>query len=49
MAGLARGFGCAAERVETPEALAAALRSAFTTPGPVLLDIVVEDPGLFAL
>ncbi|PPK65427.1 benzoylformate decarboxylase [Actinokineospora auranticolor] len=49
MAGLARGFGCPAERVETPEQLQKALKTAFATPGPVLLDVVVADPGLFRL
>jgi len=49
MAQLARGFGCAGERVETPERLREALKSALTSDGPVLLDVVVADPGLFRL
>ncbi|WP_336318761.1 benzoylformate decarboxylase [Streptomyces lavendofoliae] len=49
MAQLARGFGVRGERVETPEGLQAALREALTADGPVLLDVVVADPGLFRL
>lgn len=49
MAGLARGFGCRAERVESADALVAALREALTCDGPMLLDVVVADPGLFRL
>jgi benzoylformate decarboxylase len=49
MAGLARGFGVPAERIETPDQLHAALKTAFTTDGPRLLDVVVADPGLFRL
>ncbi|MEJ2852703.1 MULTISPECIES: benzoylformate decarboxylase [unclassified Saccharothrix] len=49
MAGLARGFGMAGERIETPEQLQSALRRALSADGPVLLDVVVSDPGLFRL
>ncbi|WP_431954795.1 benzoylformate decarboxylase [Actinacidiphila sp. bgisy167] len=49
MAQLARGFGCPAERIETPEQLQAALKTAMSTDGPMLLDVVVADPGLFRL
>jgi benzoylformate decarboxylase len=49
MAGLARGFGCPAERVETPDQLRSSLKSALTADGPMLLDVVVADPGLFRL
>ncbi|MFE6285188.1 benzoylformate decarboxylase [Streptomyces sp. NPDC057877] len=49
MAQLARGFGVRGERVETPEGLRESLRSALTADGPVLLDVVVADPGLFRL
>ncbi|MGM1063934.1 benzoylformate decarboxylase [Saccharothrix sp. Mg75] len=49
MAQLARGFGIAGERVETPEQLQSSLRRALNADGPVLLDVVVSDPGLFRL
>ncbi|WP_181792800.1 benzoylformate decarboxylase [Streptomyces sp. WELS2] len=49
MAQLARGFGCPAERIETPEQLQAALKTAMSADGPMLLDVVVADPGLFRL
>ncbi|WP_433274615.1 benzoylformate decarboxylase [Actinosynnema sp. CS-041913] len=49
MAQLARGFGCRAERIESPEHLRASLKDALTADGPVLLDVVVDDPGLFRL
>ncbi|WP_160159770.1 benzoylformate decarboxylase [Streptomyces sp. WAC05374] len=49
MAQLARGFGVRGERVETPEGLREALRESLTADGPVLLDVVVADPGLFRL
>jgi benzoylformate decarboxylase len=49
MAQLARGFGAHAERVEAPGALRAALREALNADGPMLLDVVVADPGLFRL
>ncbi|MBW4717758.1 benzoylformate decarboxylase [Saccharothrix obliqua] len=49
MAQLARGFGVAGERVETPEQLQQALRRALTADGPVMLDVAVSDPGLFRL
>jgi len=49
MAQLAQGFGCPAERIETPEELRAALKTALTVDGPKLLDVVVADPGLFRL
>ena len=40
--GLARSMGMQAERISEPDALAPALRRAFATPGPKLLDIVVD-------
>jgi len=49
MAALAKGFGCPAERVESPDALRAALKSALAADGPKLVDVVVDDPGLFRL
>ncbi|HEX6355553.1 benzoylformate decarboxylase [Actinophytocola sp.] len=49
MAALARGFGCPAERIESPDGLRAALKAALTADGPMLLDVVVDDPGLFRL
>lgn len=49
MAGLAKGFGCPAERVESPDGLRAAMKAALYAEGPMLLDVVVEDPGLFRL
>jgi benzoylformate decarboxylase len=49
MATLARGFGCPAERVESPDELRPALKTALNADGPMLLDVVVEDPGLFRL
>jgi benzoylformate decarboxylase len=49
MAQIARGFGCPAERVETPAQLQAALKTALASDGPMLLDVVVADPGLFRL
>jgi benzoylformate decarboxylase len=49
MAALARGFGCPAERVESPDQLQEALKSALNADGPMLLDVVVQDPGLFRL
>jgi benzoylformate decarboxylase len=49
MAGLAKGFGCPAERIESPERLQEALKSALASDGPMLLDVVVADPGLFRL
>ena len=41
-AGLAKSMGMAAERVTEPDALAPALQRAFATPGPKLLDVVVD-------
>ncbi|CAM5594583.1 Benzoylformate decarboxylase OS=Streptomyces glaucescens OX=1907 GN=SGLAU_07045 PE=3 SV=1 [Streptomyces glaucescens] len=49
MAQLARGFGVRGERVESPDGLRETLRSALTADGPVLVDVVVADPGLFRL
>ena len=40
--GLAKAMGMAAERVTEPEALAPALQRAFASPGPKLLDVVVD-------
>ncbi|MFF9481554.1 benzoylformate decarboxylase [Streptomyces sp. NPDC014733] len=42
-AALATGQGCAAARVEDPDALVPALRTALTATGPYLLDVVVEE------
>ncbi|MBX9592530.1 MAG: hypothetical protein K2X43_24850 [Hyphomonadaceae bacterium] len=39
---LARSLGLPAERISEPDALAPALQRAFATPGPKLLDVVVE-------
>ena len=41
-AGLARSFGMAAERIEDPAALAPAIERAFASPGPTLLDVVID-------
>jgi benzoylformate decarboxylase len=49
MAALARGFGCPAERVQSPDRLRAALKEAMNADGPMMLDVVVDDPGLFRL
>ncbi|MPY41182.1 benzoylformate decarboxylase [Streptomyces phyllanthi] len=49
MAQLARGFGVRGERIDSPEGLRSALREALRADGPVLLDVMVEDPGLFRL
>ncbi|MGW4401155.1 benzoylformate decarboxylase [Amycolatopsis nivea] len=49
MAQLAKGFGCAAERITSPDGLRDSLKKALSADGPVLLDVVVEDPGLFRL
>jgi benzoylformate decarboxylase len=39
---LARSVGVPAERISEPDALAPALRRAFATPGPKLIDVVVD-------
>jgi benzoylformate decarboxylase len=49
MAQLAQGFGCPAERITSPDGLRDSLKKALAADGPVLLDVVVEDPGLFRL
>lgn len=49
MAALARGFGCPSARIESADGLSAALADALSADGPMLLDVVVEDPGLFRL
>lgn len=49
MAELARGFGCPAERIESPDSLRQSLKAALNADGPMLLDVVVQDPGLFRL
>jgi acetolactate synthase-1/2/3 large subunit len=49
LAAVARGFGWQARRVETPEELGPALREAFATPGPVLLDVAVEAEAYHAM
>jgi benzoylformate decarboxylase len=41
-AALARSLGMPAEHITEPDAVAPALRRAFSTPGPKLLDVVVE-------
>lgn len=48
-AAVAKGFGCAAFRVERPEDLLPALRQAFATPGPVLLDVAVDGQAYHSL
>jgi benzoylformate decarboxylase len=40
--GLAQALGVAAEQISEPDALAPALRAAFSSPGPRLLDVVVD-------
>ncbi|MEV8565891.1 benzoylformate decarboxylase [Streptomyces sp. NPDC051322] len=49
MAQLARGFGVPGERIETPDRLQEALRESLHADGPMLLDVMVADPGLFRL
>lgn len=44
-AALARGYGCAADKVEDPSALEEALRAAMTARGPLLLEVAV-DPAV---
>lgn len=39
---IARGFGVAAERVETPAALTAALTRSYATPGPALIEVMIR-------
>ena len=41
-AALAKSMGMPAERITEPDALAPALQRAFSTPGPKLLDVLVE-------
>jgi benzoylformate decarboxylase len=41
-AALAKSLGMPAERITDPQAVPGALRRAFSTPGPKLLDVVVE-------
>jgi benzoylformate decarboxylase len=43
------GFGCPSERITSPDGLRDSLKKALAADGPVLLDVVVEDPGLFRL
>ena len=40
---LARGYGCAAERVERAAELIPALRRAYVAAGPILVDVMVES------
>jgi len=40
--GLAKAMGMPAERIAEPEALGPALQRAFASPGPKLLDVVVD-------
>jgi benzoylformate decarboxylase len=49
MAGIARGYGVPAHRVTAPDGLRDTLRDALQADGPVLIDVVVADPGLFRL
>jgi benzoylformate decarboxylase len=49
MAALAQGFGCPAQRIESPDDLPEAIKDALNCDGPMLLDVVVADPGLFRL
>jgi benzoylformate decarboxylase len=42
-ASLAKGFGCAAQRVERAADLIGALEAAHRSTGPVLVDVVVES------
>jgi benzoylformate decarboxylase len=42
IATIARGYGCAAQRVEKAEDLAGALTESFAIEGPVVLDILVD-------
>jgi benzoylformate decarboxylase len=49
MAAIAHGFGCPAERIESPQHLRESLKHAFNSDGLILLDVVVEDPGQFHL
>jgi acetolactate synthase-1/2/3 large subunit len=44
-AAVARGFGCAAWRVSTPEEYDAALIEAAATDGPSLIDVVLDRSG----
>ena len=39
---LAQSLGMPAERISDPDALAPALQRAFATPGPKLLDVIVD-------
>jgi benzoylformate decarboxylase len=45
MATLAQSFGVPAERIETPSQLQEALKRAFDADGPILLDVVIAEPG----
>jgi acetolactate synthase-1/2/3 large subunit len=47
-ASVAKGFGCAAFRVERPEDLGPALKSAFASKGPALVDVVVNPHAYHA-
>jgi benzoylformate decarboxylase len=40
---LARGFGCEGVRVETPADTESALREAFASPAPSLVDVRLDD------
>jgi benzoylformate decarboxylase len=44
MAALAQGFGCPAERIESPGGLRDALKRAFSADGPMLLDVAIAGP-----
>ena len=47
-AAVARGFGCAAWRVDTPEGYEAALEEARGVEGPCLIDVVLDPSGYAA-
>jgi benzoylformate decarboxylase len=49
MALLANGFGCPAERITSPDNLRDSIKKALAADGPMLLDVVVADPGRFRL
>lgn len=44
VAALASGFGCPAERIESPTQLRESLKRAFASDGPALLDVVIAEP-----
>lgn len=46
---VARGFGCAGIRVETPDQLAAAMRDAFRAERPVVVDVAIDREAYHAV